>query len=50
MDCGIEKFFYTAAKTVAILKHLFGGGGRGTDKCPSYPPPPKLGKRSNVEW
>lgn len=38
MDCGIEKFFYTAAKTVAILKHLFGGGE--SDKCPSYPPHP----------
>lgn len=48
MDCGIEKFFYTAAKTVAILKHLFGGGG--VRQMSLLPSPPQLGKRSNVEW
>lgn len=49
MDCGIEKFFYTAAKTVAIFKHLFGGGG-GVRQMSLLPSPPQLGKRSNVEW
>ena len=40
MDCGVEKFFCTAAKKVAILKHLFGGGEEGQTNAPPTLPHP----------